>query len=158
MKELTFDASTLGGVCYVYAIPLGAVAAIVKNNVSGLHTVTFNSMSDVVKLESLDDETFLFQETHGRDEHGDYWEVSVQAVIPKACLENAVTIEQLERGEWIVISKDQNGVLRVSGDKDTLLACSSEATSGMAYVDSNHTVLTFTGKRGHPSWLVENDR
>jgi hypothetical protein len=157
MKELTFDTRTVGGICYALAIPSRAVAAIAKNDISGLHSVAFISMDEVIKLDSLDDETFMFQETHGRDEHGDYWEVSVQAVVPKACIENAVTIEQLERGEWIVISKDQNGVLRVSGDKDTLLACSSDTTSGMAYSDANHTVLTFTGKLGHPSWLITNN-
>lgn len=141
---------------YLYAIPYSASPLIEKNDITGLHTIQFD-MDDVIKIECYDDETFSFSEVHGRDEHGDYWEVNIKAVTPKACLDNALTIEQLERGEWIVVSKDQNGTLRVSGDERTYLFCSSDATSGTAYVDANHTVLTFSGKLGHPSWLIDGD-
>ena len=156
MREMTFDTRTVGGVAYALAIPLSAVTVIAKNHVTGLHTLTMNT-TNVIRLDSLDDETFSFNETHGRDEHGDFWDVNVRAVVPKACQENATIIEQLERGEWLVVSKDQNGVLRLSGDEDTLLTCASDATSGTAHVDANHTVLTFSGRLGHPSWLLEND-
>ena len=157
MKELTFDFRTVGGVTHIYAIPPETVSAIEADYATECRTLTLASDDEVIAIPCLADETFSFGEQHGRNEHGDYWQPTVVCVVPKASLDNASVIEQLERGEWLVVTLDHNGVTRLCGDLDTQLTCATDATTGMAHTDRNATTLTFTGRLGHPSWYLDQD-
>lgn len=154
MKNVTFDFRTVGGVANMYAIPLASLNALTKNYATGLYSMTLSDTSNVIKIERYADETFSFSETHGRDGGGDYWDVSVAGAIPKHSTDNAVVIEQLERGEWLVVTEDQNGSLRVCGDEDTQLTFSSDANTGAGYTERNQTTFTFSGRLAHPSWVL----
>ena len=155
MKELLFDFNCIGGLANIYAIPPSSLSAITIDYETGRRSITLSGTSDVVSIPRYADETFSFSEHHERDEHGDYWEPTIQGVIPKASLDNASLIEELERGEWVVLVQDHNGVVRLCGDKDTPLTFATDAGSGEVYADRNHTTFTITGKLGHPSWVLD---
>lgn len=155
MIEPVFDFNTVGGVAYIYVIPKTAISSISVDYTTGLHVLTLSDTSSVVKIPRYADETFSFAENHGRDEHGDFWTPSVSGVIPKSSTDNAVLIEKLERGEWVVVTQDHNGAVRICGDLDTQLTFSTDAGSGATYIDRNQTAFTLTGKLGHPSWVIE---
>ena len=154
MIELNFDFSTVGGVANIYAIPLSSYSGVSMNYATGNRYLTLLNTTGVIKIPRFADETFSFEETHGRDEHGDYWDPLVRGVIPNASLDNASVIEELERGEWIVLTVDHNGAVRVCGDGDTRLSFSTTASTGSTYADRNHTAFELRGRLGHPSWVV----
>lgn len=155
MIDLNFDFKTVGGVANIYVIPPSAFGGITTNYATKRHSIQVTSFTPVIRIPRYADETFSFGESHGRDEHGDYWEPIVQGVIPKASLDNADIIETLERGEWIVLTQDHNGAVRVCGDADTPLFFSTDAGSGSAYTDRNQTAFTISGRLGHPSYVLD---
>ena len=157
MKTLTFDFDNIGGIQHVYAIPAEVFQAITVNYATLRRALSMLSTTDVVKIPVYADESFSFQEPHGRDEHGDYWQPSISGVIPAASFDNANLIETLERGEWVVVHIDQNSVQRVSGDEETPLIFQSTADTGTMYADRNGCSFTFTGKLGHPSYIIDHN-
>jgi hypothetical protein len=157
MKTLTFDFDNIGGIQHVYAIPAEVFQAITVNYATLRRAISMLSTTDVVKIPVFADESFSFQEPHARDEHGDYWQPSISGVIPAASFANADLIETLERGEWVVVHIDQNSVQRVSGDEETPLIFQSTADTGTMYADRNGCSFTFTGKLGHPSYIIDHN-
>ena len=155
MVTLTFEFDNIGGVQNVYAIPAEVFSAITVNYSTMRRALSMVSSTDVVKIPVYADESFSFEEPHGRDDHGDYWQPSISGVIPATSFGNAEIIEKLERGEWVVVHKDQNGVQRVSGDEDTPLTFENTSSTGCMYTDRNGCSFTFTGKLGHPSYLID---
>lgn len=150
MKTITFNRDNLGGMIQCIAIPPSAIE-LTYDYVSHIYELTLTDDTDVVEIPSFADGTFSFTESHGRDEHGDWWQPLVAGRIPRHNPDNAVMIETLERGEWVVLCQDGNGMLRLCGDEQTPLTFSTEATTGEAPTDMNSTAFSFTGKLGHPS-------
>ena len=110
MRTLTFDFDNIGGIQHVYAIPAEVFQAITINYATLRRALRMLSADDVVKIPVYADESFSFEEPHGRDDHGDYWQPSISGIIPAASFDNAQLIETLERGEWVVVHVDQNGI------------------------------------------------
>ena len=153
MKTITSTDDRIGGLHMVYVIPLGLFGGIGINYATGERSITLSSTSGVYALPCMA-ENYLFDEQHERDEHGDWWQPTIQGAIPHPDEVSAADIEELERGEWIVVCEDQNGVLRVCGDEDTQLTFSTANTSGTISTDKNQVAFTLTGKLGHPSYVV----
>lgn len=157
MRTLTFDFDNIGGIQHVYAIPAEVFQAITINYATLRRALRMLSADDVVNIPVYADESFSFEEPHGRDDHGDYWQPSISGIIPAASFNNAQLIETLERGEWVVVHVDQNGIERVSGDEDTPLIFGSTASTGSLHTDRNGCSFSFTGKLGHPSHIIDHD-
>ena len=155
MKTLVTTDDRMGGLHIVYAIPPGAYS-LSKNYATGKYTISFSNTDGVYALPCLA-EDYAFSEQHERDENGDWWQPTVTGAIPHPDDVNAADIEAMERGEWVVLCEDQNGVRRLCGDDDTPLTFATDATSGMAATDRNQAGFTFTGKLGHPSWVMVDE-
>ena len=155
MRTILVTDDRLGGLHHIHCIPVSVMGEIEIDYATGLHSFTLNSTDGVYDIPCLGGDDYSFGEEHGRDENGDYWQPTVVGIIPHPDLLNAGDIEALERGEWIVLCEDQNGVLRLCGDEDTQLTFSTATTSGTAPTDKNQVVFTLTGKLGHPSYVVE---
>ena len=154
MRELQFNTDNLGGVIHCYAIPPSCYALNYDYS-SRTYTLLLVDDTDVISIPVYADGTINFAEPHGRDEHGDYWEPSVSGAIPRASLENAALLEELERGEWVVAFIDQNGIARMAGDDDTPLTFATSADTGLQPIDLNRTGFTFSGRLSHPSYVVQ---
>ena len=153
MKEIVFDTDNIGGLHRVIAIP-PSLYIIERNYATGEYSLEITDDSQAVSIPVYADATYSFVESHGRDEVGDWWQPTMTGTIPKASKDNAVLIEELERGEWVVLCEDNNGVLRLCGDNQTPLSFATESTTGAAATDINGTTFTFTGKLGHPSPVI----
>ena len=157
MKEIQFDFENIGGLHHCYCIPATSFAGYSLNYLT--KRVVLNSVDPtvVVSIPMYADGTYSFTENHGRDAAGDYWQPTVDGIIPKGSLENASLLEELERGEWVVLAVDSNGSVRVCGDADTPLTFSTNTTTGSAPSALNGISFSFSGKLGHPSYVVDFD-
>lgn len=152
MKEISFDRDNIGGLHRVIAIPPSNYN-LEHNYATGENSLEYSDVNAV--LIPVDaDTTYSFVESHGRDEHGDWWQPTITGTIPKQCADNAAIIEQLERGQWVVLCEDNNGTLRLCGDDEIPLTFATDAGTGASTTDINGTTFTFSGKLGHPSPVI----
>ncbi len=153
MKTITFNRDNIGGLSLCVAIPPDSFD-LTYDYVSHEYTLGVLSDADLIEIPCNADGTFSFTESHGRDEHGDYWTPLASGRIPRQDKENTELIEILARGEWVVLCIDSNGQLRLCGDEQTPLTFSTDETTGALPSDMNHVAFSFTGKLGHPSLFI----
>lgn len=154
MKTIATTDDRLGGLLTIYAIPVGVFGGIDIDYATGERSITLSSSAEVYAIPCLGGDDYSFSEQHERDENGDWWQPTLQGAIPHPDMANASDIEELERGEWIVLCEDNNGVWRLCGDEYTQLTFATDTTSGAASTDKNQVAFTLTGKLGHPSYVV----
>ncbi len=154
MKRIETTTDRMGGLNAVYAIPLSCFGDIEMDYATGRYTITLSSTDGVLALPTDGGEACSFDEQHDRDDNGDYWQPVVSGVIPSPGVDNAIDIEALERGEWLVLCEDGLGNLRLCGDADVQLTFATETVSGVASSERNQVSYTFTGKLGHPSRIL----
>lgn len=155
MKEITFDFNNIGGVLHLYAFPASTGLRIVTDYVTGTRTVMFRNRHDIISIEMYADDTFRFAETKDDSEGGVFYDIAISGVIPKWSPDNDVTIEDLERGEWMVMVKDNNGVVRLAGSEYALLRFNTVKDTGTTRTNRNGIAFTFTGKQPDPSLAVD---
>ena len=155
MKELTFDFDNFGGTLHLYAVPVGSFRRIVKNYVDGTNTAQFRNRQDIISIEMFADDTFAFSETKDVAEGGVFYDVAISGVIPKWSEANDERIEELERGEWIVVTKDNNGTVRLAGSETDLLRFNTVKDTGTTRPERNGIAFTFTGKQPNAATSVD---
>ena len=151
MKTLKFDFDNMGGCCRLFAIPPSSFLRIREDYVQGLHHLECTNYSDIIDIPVNADGTFYFNENHGLEDPGDGYSVEVGGVIPKLMMDNAADIEKLERGEWYVLSQDNNGVVRLAGDEDVKMNLITQKTTGLLAADRNQIAFTFSCLQENPS-------
>lgn len=154
MKRIETTTDRMGGLNAVYAIPLSCFGDIEMDYATGRYTITISSTVGVLALPTDGGEACSFKETKERDDNGDYWQPVVSGVIPSPGVDNAIDIEALERGEWLVLCEDGLGNLRLCGDADVQLTFATDAGTGVSSPERNQVSYTFTGKLGHPSRIL----
>lgn len=155
MKELTFDFDNFGGTLHLYAVPVASFRRIVKNYVAGTLTAQFRNRQDIISIEMFADDTFSFSETKDVADGGVFYDVAISGIIPKWSEANDGRIEELERGEWMVVTKDNNGVVRIAGTEDALLRFNTVKDTGTSRPERNGIAFTFTGKQPDPAPAVD---
>jgi hypothetical protein len=157
MKKITFDFENVGGLMECYAIPLSSFLRIREDYIGQKKVLEVQNRDDIISIPVYMDSSFSFSEKHDWDEGGDSWQPSIEGIIPKDCLENAADIETLERGEWMLLSRDYNGTVRLSGTEDFLLKFTDTKNTGTAATDINQISFTFSGKQDCPSLILDQD-
>ena len=157
MKKISFDFENVGGLTECYAIPLSSFLRIREDYVYNTKVLEVQNRDDIISIPVFMDSSFSFGEEHDWDEGGDFWQPTIEGIIPKNCLDNASDIETLERGAWMLLSKDCNGIVHLSGTEDFLLKFTDTKNSGAAATDVNQISFTFTGKQGCPSIILSQD-
>ena len=155
MKLIKTTTDRMGGLHAVYAIPLSCFGEVERDYATGHYDITLSSTSGVLAFPTDGGEACSFVEKKERDEHGDYWQPVVSGVIPSPGIDNAIDVETLERGEWLVLCEDGLGNIRLCGDAEVPLTFSTETATGTLSADRNQVGYTFTGKLGHPSYIIE---
>ena len=145
MKKIGFDFENVGGLAECYAIPVESFKRIRVDYVRNLRDVEVVDRGSIVVIPMYADDTFQHKEVKQRADGGDYWELDVEGVIPKTCKSNDMLLETLERGRWLLLSRDNNGVVRLSGTPQIPLFCDTERSTGTSYAERNGTVFHFTG-------------
>lgn len=157
MVYINFDFNNVGGLAEIYAIPPADVLRIRHDYRRDTYALELKTRDNIIVIPIYGDRSFSFDEQKSTADGGDYWEISIEGVIPKLCQDNSAIIERLERGDWLVLHSDNNGVAHLSGSVDIPLECSSDKTSGDSFTALNGTTLTFSGKQPSPSLVIDLD-
>jgi len=158
MKTFNFDFENIGGVGKLYAIPMSSFKRIRKDYISGKNYLELVKREDIIDIPNICDE-FSFSENSVSNDHGDSYELEINGIIPKISGDSTKLMEELERGYWLVLSQDNNGVVRLSGDPDLniLLKLSTQKHTGTKAVDRNGIDVTFSCTQPNPSICIDVD-
>lgn len=155
MTEIIFDFENVGGLRECYAIAVSAFRGTRTDLVTNLHQLNnIIRKDDVIAIPMYADDTFSFSEDDDEKDGNKIWIPHIEGIIPKAGL-NQQTMERLSRGEWIVLSEDNNGIVRLSGTAEIPLRCKVGDSTGTAYVERNGSLFVFEAKEMQPSVLME---
>lgn len=157
MKTINFDFENVGGVRECYAIPPSSFKRIRTDYVNNLNYIELSDRTNIIAIPMYANDTFVFSEEKTIAEGGEYWDVDIEGVIPKLCNMNKSLLATLERGEWMVLSKDNNDVVHLSGSVDVPLRFDDTKSSGTSYTDRNGISFKFIGKQPCESVIIEID-
>lgn len=160
MKEIGFDYENMGGVSVLWAVPRAAVRRVrVSGCVDGVlvYRLELLSRRDVVRMPVVADGTFALTEKKGHAKGGDYWDVDVTGVIPKWDGGTGAVVDVLDRGEWLVVVRDNNGVVRLLGSRGVALRFESERSTGVLPSDRNGVTFHFKGRQPRASLVLGMD-
>lgn len=150
MKKLEFDFDNVPGIDFAFAIPVTSFKRIRNDYTLGSRALEVRNREDIIQLESYNDR-FSFQEKKSLADGGDVWDVTLKIVVPKLFAPNEELVHQLERNVWLILFRDKNGNILLSGTTDIPLSCSSTKTT-----DSG-VELIFSAKEQNPSIFVSTD-
>lgn len=157
MKTLVFDFDNIGGLGRLFAIPRASFIRIREDYVNGLHYLECRKRELIIDLPMYADDSFSFDENQAFENAGDGYDITISGVIPKLSAADATVIETLERGQWMVLCQDRNGVVRLCGDENVLLKFISKKGTGAAAVDRNGISFTFSCRQSAPSIYITID-
>ena len=158
METFNFNFQNRGGINQIYAISWGAVRYLRQNyRTKAWQLKLYNNIplgSHVIQIPVIA-LGFAFNEQRIDDESGIHYEQTISGTIPKCSLENTALLKCLEMGRWLVLSSDNNGYLRLSGDKDCLMHFTSNSSSGSNTVELNATQFEFSAQTPEPAKYIE---
>lgn len=150
MKQLQFDFDNVPGIDYAYAIPLSSFRRVRHDYAIGKNALEVRDRDNIIRIESFNDK-FSFQEKKSQSDGGDFWDVSIRVSVPKLFSANEDLIHQLERNTWLVLFRNKNGSVILSGTVEIPLVCSSSKNA------DNGVELVFSSKQENPSIFVSTD-
>ena len=100
--------------------------------------------------------TAIVSEEKDTADNGVYYSTEVAGIIPKIEPGNEALIEELDRGEWICVIKDNNGQMRLVGSSETPLRFDSGKDTGVSFTSRNNVKFAFKGKCATPSVVIED--
>jgi hypothetical protein len=157
MKKINFDFENVGGLAECYAFPPTSFKRIRRDYIKKLNYLELDNRDDIIIIPMYANDTFVFNEEKSSTDGGDYWDVDIEGIIPKLCSLNADLKQKLERGEWLVLSKDNNDIVHLSGSVHVPLKFDDTSSSGTLYSDRNGTSFKFLGRQKAPSIIIEID-
>jgi hypothetical protein len=157
MKNFNIKDDNIGGLLRMYAIPVSSFLRLRNDYVNNQQILEVQDRDSIINIPSLDNQTYSWTEAHDRDEGGDYWEPVIDGIIPGNKIDNQDVIEELERGEWLVLAEDQDGAVYLSGSKDAPMEFTTTRSSGTSYTDRNQISFEFKCRQDHPSLILAND-
>jgi len=155
MKEISFDFENVGGLQELYAVPFSNFRGVGMNYAKGTRYPRMSNRDEIIVIPMYADDTFQFIEEKDEADGGTFYKVSISGLIPKMEGVNEQLIEELERGQWVVLSRDNNGVIHLSGSADVPLTCTTNKDSGMAFAARNAITFEFSGNQSSPSVIID---
>ena len=137
----------------MYAVPATAISKCVRNPMTGDVILILTDSDNVIEIPTYQGDRFKTEEVHQLADGGDCWEVKISGIIPKRCALNETVIQKLERGEWLVLAQDANGVIVIYGTTDVPLKFTHSRSSGSSG-ELNGSAFTFSAKESAPSMVL----
>ena len=156
MKRISFSTDNVGGLATIIAIPVADFNRVKTDFTTGKKYTSVASLDQVIELPVVNDTSCSFDEKHVLEDGGETYAVTIQGVIPRNETE-AKLINTLERGEWLVLHMDRNGICILSGTKDVPLFFASNRQSGASTAATNGNAFVFSGQEPAPSVVVESN-
>ena len=156
MRRISFDYDNVGGLLDVKAYPSEMFSELRRNYATGMSTFTPEDDSHAIAIPMYADDTFQFSEQKDTADNGVYYSTEIGGVIPKLDPNNDALMEELDRGEWICVIKDNNGQMRLVGSSETPLRFDSGKDTGVSFTSRNNVKFAFKGKCATPSVVIED--
>lgn len=157
MRKISFNIDNVGGVAEIYAFPPADLLRLRHDYATGADSVELLTRENIVAIPVYPGRAFHFSEEKSLDDGGCCWSVSIEGVIPGIDNEHDELVGILERGEWLVLSMDNNGTARLSGTQEVPLQFSSTRSSGEEYAGLAGTEFSFQGVEPEPSAVIDID-
>ena len=155
MKKISFDFENVGGLIEMYAIPKASFRKIGHNYAKGTRYVYLRNRENIIVIPMFADDTFQFTELKDEADDGTFYDVHISGIIPKIAADNEQLVETLERGEWTVLFRDNNGVIHFSGSDEVPLRFNTQKDTGNTFASRNGIGFEFAGKQPEPSIIVD---
>ena len=153
MKTIQFDYDNRPGVSRIYAIPVTSFLRLRKNYVNNTTHLEVKDRDAIIDI-PINTLSFRFTENQTSDEPGETYHPSIEGCIPKLSSVNDKMIRKLERGEWLVLHQDNNGVVHLSGTIAVPLTFLSNKTTGASGEDLNGNSFIFSAITPEPSLII----
>lgn len=154
MKELSSNVINVGGLLRLILLPQEAVKGVDKNYQS-METVLYYQDSDrVVAIDVLNDKSYKYTEEQQDNDAGDCWMIRLNGIIPAMTLDNEQEISLLERQQFYVVVIDQNGIMRLVGDREVLPRFLTTRSTGAAHTDLNGISFKMEHTQVNPSIIL----
>ncbi len=157
MQNIIFNFNNIGGLAEIYAIPPSDFLRLRHDYISDTDALELKTRDNIIVLPVYADRSFSFDEQKSTADGGDYWDVAIEGVIPRLCHDTSSLVERLERGEWLVLHLDNNGVVHLSGSVEVPMTFSAEKSTGDSYTALNGYTFAFSAKQPAPSVVIDLD-
>jgi hypothetical protein len=157
MKQVTFECFNQGGLNRLVAIPLTSFLKIRKDYATNKDYLQLINESGIIDI-------YITQDSAGFDEESQYsnagtsYLVNITGVTPKSGKVNQDIFFMLENNldGWLVLFEDNNGYLRLAGNKESRLIFTRRDTTGNTLVSRNQVSFTFTGTINDRAAFIED--
>lgn len=109
MKKIEFNFENVGGLAEIYAFPPDDFLRLRHDYVSGSDSLELLTRDNIIAIPVFGDRSFLFYEEKEQAAGGDYWDLSIEGVIPNINKDNQQLLDTLSRGDWLVVSRTTMG-------------------------------------------------
>ncbi len=155
-KILDFDFENAGGLASVFAFPAECFVRIRKDYQDGINVLELRALDKVIEIPVFCNDSFFFLEEQVHTEAGVAYEVQLSGVIPKSMKKNDLFIQTLERGAWLVLFMDNNGVVKLAGNVEVPMFFSSSKSSGKKFSDLNLIDFSFNSTQASASIYIDD--
>lgn len=154
MKTIQFDSDNRPGISRIYAIPISSFLRIRKNYKKNTLNVEVKNRGDIIDI-PMYTMAFQFNEEHSTEEAGETYSIAIEGRIPKLSQVNDSIIKILERGEWLVLHQDNNGIVHLSGTIDDPLTFNTNKSTGVGAESTNGYQFKFSAFTPESSIIVD---
>ncbi|MBQ9641870.1 MAG: hypothetical protein IJV06_09995 [Bacteroidaceae bacterium] len=155
MKRISYSMDNVGGLGRIVAIPAEVFNRLQPDFSKGTVRVSVSDEEMLVELPVFYNAAFVFTEQQELGDGGQLWNVEISGVIPRNDTDSGIR-QRLERGQWLVMHRDRNGCVLLSGTKDVPLLFSSGRSSG-GNAGMNGDAFRFSAQEPGPSVEVEDE-
>ena len=154
MKTIDFNFDNVGGVTSIYAFAPQSVQSILLQPSKGTAKLTLVANANIIELPVYAPTSTSWNEEHTIEDAGDTFAVAVSGFIPRHA--GIKEVNELSRGEWMVVHQDANGDILLSGTTEVPLHFTSGKTTGTDGSTRNGTAFTFAASQPSPSILIDS--
>lgn len=149
MRTINLPLDNVAGISDIYLIGIDNIERCNRNYLGV--DLTLKNYSDYIVLPYLADETYQFTERMTIEEAGQTFEVNIEGVIPTASADNDAIIREIISKQWLAVTKDNNGEMKIIGSKEVPLSFTFDYTTGKKG-ERNGLTFSVSSKQSHRSY------
>lgn len=152
MRKINYSYQNMAGVIAIYAVPADwFVKPIESYRQYSAWSAIFDE-DGTIAIPVYQGDRFAFVENQSLEEGGMLFNTQISGIIPMQSIDplSESYIDELMRGEWIVITQDANGDTLLCGTTDVPMIFTANNTTGSSS-ELNGRSFTFTSKNAAPS-------
>lgn len=153
MKRILSSYDNRGSLAYILAIPTFCLIRIRHDYTTGNDVPEFSDVDNMIRIPVIPGEQYQFKESSELSTGGNLFSVNITGVIHASNKADDKRIQELLKGEWLVLHIDTLGFCRLSGSVDVPLRFSIQNDTNNTLSSSGKLSFTFTSKQDKPSLI-----